>query len=138
VEVLTTYTNERLRRALGNMSGKYLGLETGAGGDIEPIPQSKAEIVHITSIYPKKGKIQFQYRNDTQSHITPTIYEAYIITSIINENKEPYYLPKGRDKYNETGEWYRIPEKSIEGVVIPLDGDKNNGLLFLGYITLEK
>lgn len=60
----TTYSHVRLREALGEITGRYLGLGSTPDGSVEPILDNTAELVFVHRVYLEKGIVWFSYYDE--------------------------------------------------------------------------
>jgi hypothetical protein len=58
---MTTFTNQRLKEAIGTLSAQHLGLPPNTTGN--PIPDTKPLIVEVKKVHPTSRSIEFCFKN---------------------------------------------------------------------------
>ena len=67
----STYTPNRLQKAIGTIAGAQLGFNPSPEGGVKPLPETSAEIVEIKKIYPTRRYVDFCFLG------SDTIHSAY-------------------------------------------------------------
>jgi hypothetical protein len=81
----STYTPNRLQKAIGNIAGTHLGFKPNPEGGVKPLPETTAEIAEIQKIYPQKKCVEFCFIG------SKTIHKAYALLD--------YWHQEGTDQF---------------------------------------
>lgn len=73
----TTYSPNRLQKAIGNIAGAHLGFPPSAEGGVKPLPSTTAEIVEIKHIYPHKRCVEFCFLGSDTLHTAHALLDYW-------------------------------------------------------------
>lgn len=92
---MATFTNQRLKEAIGTISAQHLGLPLENLGNGSLIPDNTPLIVEVTKIYPTTRNIEFRFKNTPSDNIDNCRHY------IAHANVDHWYT-EGKDK-DKTG-----------------------------------
>lgn len=84
MRVNSTYSPDRLEKAIGNIAGAQLGFKKSIDGGIKTLPDTTTQIVEIKRIYPTQKIIEFSFID------SPETYTAHALLD--------YWQREGKDK----------------------------------------
>jgi hypothetical protein len=72
----TTYSNSRLQKVIGEISGAQLGFDKKHNNETKPLPDTSAFLVDVKRIYPTERMVEFSFKNKEEEN---NIYKAWVL-----------------------------------------------------------